>query len=293
MRPRMTILDYGMRLTLDECGETPPCNHEFQSPEPQAFHQAFEIETTGRKQRPRVAAVRRSQKSNRICDDNTRNARSQMVGYSAAFERVIASIRQVAPTDSTVLITGETGTGKELVANAIHNTSLRKGKAFIKVNCGALPASLVETEIFGYEKGAFTGALSRKPGRFELANGGTLFLDEIGELPIELQVKLLRVIQENEFERVGGTQTIKTNVRIITATNRVLKTEVANGRFREDLWYRLNVYPINVPALRQRTEDIPLLAEHFVKLYTSKMGRVITSISPAAVRSLQSHSWPG
>lgn len=217
----------------------------------------------------------------------------EIIGQSNAIKYVLFSVAQVAQTDSTVLITGETGTGKELVARAIHYASLRKDRPLIRVNCGALAPTLIESELFGHEKGAFTGAGARKLGRFDLANGGTIFLDEIGELPLELQVKLLRVIQENEFERVGGTQTIKTDVRIIAATNRELKAEVAKGNFREDLWYRLNVYPITLPPLRQRMEDLPLLIEHFIKIYTNKFGKAITSISPRAMQRLQAHSWPG
>src|ERR1043165_884871 len=217
----------------------------------------------------------------------------EIVGQSDAIKYVLFKLTQVAPTDTTVLIAGETGTGKELVARAIHGASSRKDRPLIKVNCGALSPSLIESELFGHEKGAFTGASARKLGRFELANGGTIFLDEIGELPLELQVKLLRVIQENEFERLGGTKTIKVDVRIIAATNRNLKLEVENGRFREDLWYRLNVYPITVPPLRQRKEDIPLLVEHFVNGYAKKFGKTITSVSPQALQRFQSHSWPG
>lgn len=217
----------------------------------------------------------------------------EIVGQSDAIKYVLFKVTQVAPTNATVLITGETGTGKELVARAIHSASSRKDRAFIKVNCAALAPSLIESELFGHEKGAFTGAGARKLGRFELANGGTIFLDEIGELPLELQVKLLRVIQENEFERLGGTKTIKTDVRIIAATNRNLKTEVESGNFREDLWYRLNVYPITVPPLRQRKEDIPLLVEHFVNAYAKKFGKTITSVSPRALQTFQNHSWPG
>jgi PAS domain S-box-containing protein len=217
----------------------------------------------------------------------------EIVGQSDAIKYVLFKITQVAPTDTTVLITGETGTGKELVARAIQGASSRKNRPLIKVNCGALAPSLIESELFGHEKGAFTGAGARKLGRFDLANGGTLFLDEIGELPLELQVKLLRVIQDNEFERVGGTRTIKTDVRIIAATNRNLKVEVENGNFREDLWYRLNVYPITVPPLRQRKEDIPLLVEHFVNGYAKKFGKTITSVSPRALQTFQSYSWPG
>ena len=217
----------------------------------------------------------------------------EIVGQSDAIKYVLFKVTQVAPTDTTVLITGETGTGKELVARAIHGASARKERAFIKVNCGALAPSLIESELFGHEKGAFTGAGARKLGRFELAIGGTIFLDEIGELPLELQVKLLRVIQEGEFERLGGNKTIQADVRIIAATNRNLKVEVDNGRFREDLWYRLNVYPITVPPLRQRKEDIPLLVEHFVNGYAKKFGKIITSVSPRALQTFQSHSWPG
>jgi len=217
----------------------------------------------------------------------------EIIGHSDAAKYVLAKINQVAPTDSTVLITGETGTGKELVARAIHGASLRKGRPLIKVNCAALSASLIESEFFGHEKGAFTGAAARKLGRFELADRGTIFLDEIGELPLELQVKLLRVLQEGEFERLGGTKTIKVDVRIIAATNRNLKLEVEQGSFREDLWYRLNVFPITVPPLRQRKEDIPLLVEHFVGMSAMKFGKTITSVSPRTLQSLQSHSWPG
>jgi len=217
----------------------------------------------------------------------------EIVGQSDAIKYVLFTISQVAPTDATVLIMGETGTGKELVARAIHGASSRKDRSLIKVNCAALAPTLIESELFGHEKGAFTGAGARKLGRFELANGGTIFLDEIGELPLELQVKLLRVIQENEFERLGGSKTIKTDVRIIAATNRNLKLEVDKGNFREDLWYRLNVYPITVPPLRQRKEDIPLLVEHFANKYAKKFGKAITSISPRAIQRLQAHSWPG
>jgi PAS domain S-box-containing protein len=217
----------------------------------------------------------------------------EIVGQSDAIKYVLFKINQVAPTDSTVLITGETGTGKELAARAIHGASPRKDKPLIKVNCGALAPTLIESELFGHEKGAFTGAAGRKPGRFELADGGTIFLDEIGELPPELQVKLLRVIQENEFERLGGSKTIKVDVRIIAATNRNLKLEVEQGTFREDLWYRLNVYPITMPPLTQRKDDIPLLIEHFVSTYARKSGKTISSVSPRTMQELQAHSWPG
>jgi PAS domain S-box-containing protein len=216
-----------------------------------------------------------------------------IVGQSDAIKYVLFKVNQVAPTDSTVLIMGETGTGKELIARAIHEASLRKDRSLIKVNCAALSAGLIESELFGHEKGAFTGAANRKPGRFELANGGTIFLDEIGELPLELQVKLLRVLQEGELERVGGTKTLKVDVRIIAATNRDLKVEVEKGTFRQDLWYRLNVFPITVPPLKQRREDIPLLVEHFVEKSARNFGKKIDSVSPKTMHSLQAHSWPG
>jgi PAS domain S-box-containing protein len=218
---------------------------------------------------------------------------SEIVGHGDAIKYVLHKIEQVAPTDSTILIMGETGTGKELAARAIHGESLRRDRPLVKVNCAALTASLIESELFGHEKGAFTGATSRKIGRFELADGATIFLDEIGELPLELQVKLLRVIQEGEFERLGGTRTIKVNVRLIAATNRHLWEEVQKGRFREDLWYRLNVFPITMPPLNQRGEDIPLLVEHFVSRFSKKMGKKITSVAPATLNALRNYSWPG
>jgi PAS domain S-box-containing protein len=217
----------------------------------------------------------------------------EIVGQSDAIKHVHFKINQVAATDLTVLIMGETGTGKELVARAIHAASNRKDRRLIKVDCAALSASLIESELFGHEKGAFTGAGARKLGRFELANAGTIFLDEIGELPLELQVKLLRVIQEGELERVGGTKTIKIDVRIIAATNRHLQQEVENGTFREDLWYRLNVFPITAPPLRHRREDIPLLVEHFVKTAGKKFGKTLTSMAAGTMQNLQTHSWPG
>ena len=216
-----------------------------------------------------------------------------IVGQSDPIKYVLFKITQVASTDTTVLITGETGTGKELAARAIHGASSRRNRPLIKVNCGALSPTLIESELFGHEKGAFTGASGRKQGRFELANGGTIFLDEIGDFPPELQVKLLRVIQESEFERLGGSKTIKVDVRIIAATNRNLKQDVEQGKFREDLWYRLNVYPITMPPLRQRHQDIPLLVEHFTATYARKFGKTISSVSPRAMQALQAHSWPG
>jgi len=217
----------------------------------------------------------------------------EILGESDAIKYVLFKIEQVAQTDTTVLILGETGTGKELVARAIHSQSLRKDRPLVKVNCAALSASLIESELFGHEKGAFTGASARKVGRFELADGATIFLDEIGELPLDLQPKLLRVIQEGELERLGSSKTIKVDVRIIAATNRNMKLEVEKGTFREDLWYRLNVFPITVPPLRQRKEDIPPMIEHFVTLFSKKIGKAITSISAVTFNKLQDYFWPG
>jgi formate hydrogenlyase transcriptional activator len=218
---------------------------------------------------------------------------ADVVGESEGIETVLAKVRKVAGTDSTVLVTGETGTGKELVVRAIHDLSLRKDKILVKVNCAALPSGVIESELFGHEKGAFTGALTRRVGRFELANRGTLFLDEVGDLPQELQAKLLRVLQEGEFERVGGTQTIKVNVRLVAATNRDLRKAVDEGRFRADLFYRLNVFPIEIPPLRERAEDIPRLVRHFVMIYASKMGKSIGAISDKVLGKLMAYPWPG
>src|SRR5438874_189214 len=202
-------------------------------------------------------------------------------------------IAKVADAPSTVLIQGESGTGKELVATALHETSSRRDRPFIKINCAAIPHELVEAELFGFEKGAFTGAASSKPGRFELADGGTLFLDEIGEIPVEMQVKLLRAIQESEFERVGGIKTIKVDVRLITATNRDLEAEIVRGNFREDLFYRLNVVPLRIAPLRQRTRDIPLLVQHIIKKFNERLKKTITGIADDALAALEGHAWPG
>ncbi|HEY0376838.1 MAG TPA: ABC transporter substrate binding protein [Pyrinomonadaceae bacterium] len=218
---------------------------------------------------------------------------SEIIGGSDAIKYVLHKIEQVAPTNSTVLIMGETGTGKELVARAIHSESPRRDRPLVKVNCAALSPSLIESELFGHEKGAFTGATGRKMGRFELADQATIFLDEIGELPQELQVKLLRVIQEGEFERLGSARTIRVDARIIAATNRNLWDEVQRGRFREDLFYRLNVFPITMPPLRQRAEDVTLLVEHFIRVFSKKMGKEITSVAPATMNALRSYAWPG
>jgi formate hydrogenlyase transcriptional activator len=217
----------------------------------------------------------------------------EIVGESDALKYVLFKVEQVAPADTTALILGETGTGKELIARAIHYSSPRKNRPLVKVNCAVLPATLIESELFGHEKGAFTGASARKLGRFELANGGTLFLDEIGEMPLELQPKLLRVLQEGEFERLGSSQTVKVDVRVIAATNRKLNEDVQTGMFREDLWFRLNVFPVTLPPLRQRKEDIPLLVKYFVNQYVKKIGKPIQSIAPGTMKALQEYSWPG
>lgn len=218
---------------------------------------------------------------------------SDIIGNGLEMQKVFHQLSQVAFANSTVLLLGETGTGKELVARAIHNSSPRKDKLMVKVNCTALPANLIESELFGHERGSFTGAVERRIGKFELANHGTLFLDEIGEMPIDLQVKLLRAIQEKEIERVGGKTTIKTDVRIIAATNRDLQKEVEEGRFRRDLYYRLNVFPITLPPLRERKEDIPVLVSHFIGKYAKTTGKKITDISGKAIKDLQAYSWPG
>ena len=206
---------------------------------------------------------------------------------------MIADVARVAPTDTTVLICGETGTGKELVARAIHAKSGRPDRPMVTVNCAALPHALVESELFGHEKGAFTGALARKLGRFEIANGGTIFLDEVGELPLDTQAKLLRVLQEGEFQRLGGTQTIRVDVRAITATNRKLDELVAEGKFRSDLYYRLNVFPITLPSLTDRPEDIPLLANYFVQRFKGKFGKNISRIDRTSMKALIGYRWPG
>ncbi len=217
----------------------------------------------------------------------------EIVGSSEALRRVLAQVSKVAPTDSTVLILGETGTGKELIARAIHNRSKRSTRAFIRVNCAAIPSSLIASELFGHEKGSFTGALQRRLGRFESADGGTIFLDEIGDLPPEAQVNLLRVLQEREFERVGGNQTISVDVRVLAATNRDLSSAVTDGAFRRDLFYRLNVFPIQLPALRERVDDIPLLVEYLIDRYAQKTGKKLRNISKETLDLFQGYDWPG
>jgi formate hydrogenlyase transcriptional activator len=217
----------------------------------------------------------------------------RIIGNSAALESVLDQVEQVAPTDSTVLIEGETGTGKELIAHAMHNASQRCGRAFIKLNCAAIPLDLLESELFGHEKGAFTGAIAQKIGRFEMADKGTLFLDEVGDIPPALQPKLLRVLQEQEFERLGSGRTHKVDVRLVAATNRDLAKMIARGQFRSDLYYRLNVFPILLPPLRERREDIPSLVMHFVEIFSRRMGKQINSISPETMAAFQWYSWPG
>ncbi|HEY7725381.1 MAG TPA: sigma-54 dependent transcriptional regulator [Anaeromyxobacteraceae bacterium] len=216
-----------------------------------------------------------------------------LVGESAAMRQIMEIVAKVADSPSTVLITGESGTGKELVARALHRGSPRRDRPLIKVNCAAIPKDLVESELFGHERGAFTGAVGSKPGRFELADGGTLFLDEIGEIPVEMQVKLLRALQESEFERVGGVKTIHVDVRLIAATNRDLKALIGEGRFREDLYYRLNVVPVALPPLRERREDIPPLVTHFVEKYNRRLGKRVERVEDEAMQVLLGYAWPG
>jgi formate hydrogenlyase transcriptional activator len=227
--------------------------------------------------------------------DQDRNPRrfEQIIGNSPALESVLEQVEQVAPTDSTVLIQGETGTGKELIARALHNLSSRCGRPFIKLNCAAIPFDLLESELFGHEKGAFTGAIAQKIGRFELADKGTLFLDEVGDIPLALQPKLLRVLQEQEFERLGGTRTHQVDVRLVAATHRDLVEMVRRSEFRSDLYYRLNVFPVPLPPLRARREDIPALVEHYVEIYARRMGKEIEHIRPETMSALVAYPWPG
>jgi formate hydrogenlyase transcriptional activator len=235
----------------------------------------------------------KEKKQRRYLEEEIRAEFGEIVGESPALKTALSMVSVVAPTDSTVLILGETGTGKELVARAVHKMSSRSEKAFVKLNCAAIPLGLLESELFGHEKGAFTGAIAQKTGRFELADKGTLFLDEVGDIPLELQAKLLRVLQEQEFERLGGNRTHKVDVRLIAATHRDLPAMVRQGTFREDLYYRLKVFPIQVPALRQRTEDIPRLVRHFTALYAQRMNRRIEAIPPETMDALVRYQWPG
>ena len=254
-----------------------------------------QLEEQNRQLQAEIEAHTRTQATVQYLDAELKSAQAfgQVVGESPSFASILEQIEQMAGTDCTALIIGETGTGKELIARAIHEQSPRRQKPLIKVNCAAIPKDLFESEFFGHEKGAFTGATSRRLGRFELANGGTLFLDEMGELPLDIQAKLLRVLQEQEFERVGGHTTQKVDVRIIAATNRSLETEVAQQRFREDLFYRLNVFPIQIPPLRERQEDIPLLIQHFIKKCSTKYGKTLKGAQQATLQQLQTHAWPG
>jgi len=238
----------------------------------------------------------KSSRSKPICSEKhvpSEDTLEGIIGRSTAMSALCKQVKVVAPTGSTVLILGETGTGKELIARAIHNLSPRRDHPFIKVNCAAIPAGLIESELFGHERGAFTGAVSRRIGRFEMADGGTLFLDEIGDIPLELQPKLLRVLQEQEFERIGSTQTTRVSVRIVAATSRDLPRMVAAREFRPDLYYRLNVFPLRVPALRERSEDIPLLVRHFVELYSGRTSRRVTEVPVEAMEVLVRYHWPG
>ena len=240
-----------------------------------------------------VAKAARTQEANQAHVPPEGRGRTSIVGDSPQVTEIFKIIDKVADSPSTVLITGESGTGKELVATALHDGSSRKDKPLIKINCAAIPKDLMESELFGYERGAFTGAVTSKPGRFELADGGTLFLDEIGEVPIEMQVKLLRVLQESEFERVGGIKTTRVDVRLIAATNRNLEAEVEAGRFRKDLFYRLNVVPIHLPSLRDRRTDVPALVRHFIEKYNKRLNKKIEGIADDALAMLQAYPWPG
>ena len=238
-----------------------------------------------------VEGVNKFQSAERASPEDSRFG--QIIGNSPALEFVLAEVERVATTDSTVLVLGETGTGKELIARAIHNLSTRCGRPFIKLNCSAIPFDLLESELFGHEKGAFTGAIAQKIGRFEMAHTGTLFLDEIGDLPLALQPKLLRVLQEQEFERLGSGRTHRIDVRLVAATHRDLNQMVARNEFRSDLYYRLNVFPILLPPLRERRQDIPVLVTHFVKTFSQRMGKPIRQIPPETLEAFTSYSWPG
>jgi DNA-binding NtrC family response regulator len=254
-----------------------------------------ELEEQNARLREEIEAHQRSRAVIHCLEDEIRTGHDfrEIVGRSPSLARLLDQLAMVAATDSTVLVLGETGTGKELVARAIHDRSPRRERPLVKVNCAALPRELVESELFGHEKGAFTGATQQRRGRFELADGGTLFLDEVGELPLEAQAKLLRVLQEQEFERVGGTRTLRADVRLIAATNRDLAARAAAGEFRPDLYYRLNVFPVTVPALRERREDIPPLVAHFLAKSARKLGRSFDGVSPAFLERAMAYDWPG
>ncbi|KIC94040.1 sigma-54-dependent transcriptional regulator [Flavihumibacter solisilvae] len=236
---------------------------------------------------------RKKENNTGIRGDEKENAFNNIIGESPEFRDILKMVSRVAPSDTSVLLLGESGTGKEVIAAAIHEHSKRRNKAFVVVNCAALASTLIESELFGHERGAFTGAVEKRTGKFEQANGGTIFLDEIGEMPLETQVKLLRVLQEKEIERLGGRNTIKTDVRVIASTNRNLEQEIASGRFRLDLFYRLNVFPITLPPLRNRRSDIPLLARHFLRNYSRVTGKSVDDISPVTLDRLLEYDWPG
>ncbi|GEJ58353.1 sigma-54-dependent transcriptional regulator [Anaeromyxobacter diazotrophicus] len=254
---------------------------------------AFDYITKPFEQEELKKVIAKAARAHELERQNVHAAAAPLVGASPSMRQVYEIVAKVADSPSTVLITGESGTGKELVAREIHRRSSRRDKPLIKVNCAAIPKDLVESELFGYEKGAFTGAVGSKPGRFELADGGTLFLDEIGEIPVEMQVKLLRALQESEFERVGGIRTLKVDVRLIAATNRDLKALIADGRFREDLYYRLAVVPVGLPPLRDRKDDIPLLVEHFIAKYDQRLGKKVERVDDEALQTLLAYGWPG
>ena len=254
----------------------------------------FFVENQQSQERTLAAKLPDEQKTFRLGEPLRREDQFEgIIGGSQSLREVFAQLKIVAPTDSTVLLLGETGTGKELVAHALHNRSSRRDRPFVRVNCAAIPSGLLESELFGHERGAFTGAINRKIGRFELADGGTIFLDEIGDIPAELQPKLLRVLQEQEFERLGSTQTIRVNVRVVAATSRNLTQMVADRQFRGDLYYRLNVFPIRLPALRERMEDIPLLVRYFTARYATRMQKSVDQVSIKAMNELLQYSWPG
>jgi DNA-binding NtrC family response regulator len=254
-----------------------------------------ELEAQNARLREEIEAHQRSRAVIGALEDEIRTGHDfrEIVGRSSALRRMLDQLALVAATDSTVLVLGETGTGKELIARAIHDRSARRERPLVRLNCAALPRELVESELFGHEKGAFTGATQQRQGRFELADGGTLFLDEVGELPLDAQAKLLRVLQEQEFERVGGTRTLRTDVRLIAATNRDLGARAAAGEFRPDLYYRLNVFPVTVPPLRDRREDVPLLVAHFLAKAARKLGRSFDGVAPAFVERATAYDWPG
>jgi transcriptional regulator with GAF, ATPase, and Fis domain len=259
---------------------------EAQGPVPPGRYVTLSVQDTGLKEQL-------YKQNGALREDIDKPMFEELVGSSNALRRALVQVAKVAPMESTVLITGETGTGKELVARAIHRRSPRSNRTFICVNCAAIPPSLIGSELFGHEKGAFTGATQRRLGRFELADGGTIFLDEIGEFPAELQIALLRVLQEREFERVGGSQRVSVDVRVLAATNRDLKAAVGAGTFRLDLFYRLNVFPIQIPSLRERVEDIPLLVEYFTERYAIKAGKRIRNIDKRTLALFEAYQWPG